>query len=175
MALIWLTLGVVLLLAELRHYAFFAVFGAMGAFAAALVAIVWPDQVALQLAAGVVVGGLGIWLLRPRVSSAFHQGGDGRLGRGVHGTLIGEEVTTLDVVGPDHKGHVRLAGETWLARSGSDDSIPPRTDVLVTAVDGTTLIVWPVGGHVVPPLPLLPQEDETTPDTAPDPSEGETS
>src|SRR5262245_16173013 len=91
MALIWLTLGVVLLLAELRHYAFFAVFGAIGAFAAAVVALVWPDLVAAQLAAGVVVGGLGIWLIRPRVSSAFHQGGDGRLGRGVHGALIGEE------------------------------------------------------------------------------------
>jgi inner membrane protein len=171
MALIWLTLGVVLLLAELRHYAFFAVFGAIGAFAAAVVALVWPDLVVVQLAAGVVVGGLGIWLVRPRVSSAFHQGGDGRLGRGVHGALIGEEVTTLDVVGTDRKGHVRLAGETWLALSGSDDPIPPRTDVLVTAVDGTTLIVWPVSGHVIPPMPPLVQPDET----APDPSEGETS
>lgn len=155
MALFWLLLGAVLLVAELRHFAFYALFGAVGAFAAAVVAVVWPDLVVLQLAAGVVVGGLGIWMVRPYVSSAFHRGGDGQLGRGVHGSLLGEQVTTLDAVGPGRTGHVRLAGETWLAMSGSDELIPPRTDVLVTAVQGTTLIVWPVDGRPVLPIHTL--------------------
>src|SRR5262249_15653845 len=130
--------------------------------------IVWPDLVVVQLAAGVVVGGLGIWLIRPRVSSAFHQGGDGRLGRGVHGTLIGEEVTTLDVVGPDRKGHGRRPGETGRARGGSGGGMRAGNDVVVTGVEGTTLIVWPVSGHIMPPLP---PDDKTAPDNA----EGETS
>ena len=121
MALVWLVLGAILLVAELRHFAFYALFGAIGAFAAALVALVWPDQVALQLLAAVAVGGLGIWMVRPLVSSAFHRGGDGRLGRGVHGSLIGEEVTTLDTVGPGPDrprpaGRRELAGDERIGR-----------------------------------------------------------
>jgi membrane-bound ClpP family serine protease len=72
---------------------------------------------------------------------------DSRPGRGVHGTLVGEAVITLDQVGDEtHPGHVRLAGERWLAISGSAMPIPPGTKVLVTEVRGTTLTVWPTHG-----------------------------
>lgn len=148
MALAWVLLGVLLLLAETRHLAFFAVFGAAGAFAAAAVAAFFPDVVALQLVVAVIVASLGIWAVRPRMRSSFQVRFDGRLGRGVHGSLIGEEVTTLDTVSADDVGHVLLAGERWLAVSGSGDAIPARTRVLVTGVDGTTLMVWPVDGVV---------------------------
>jgi membrane-bound ClpP family serine protease len=50
----------------------------------------------------------------------------------------------------DEVGHVRLAGERWRAVSGADVPIPPGTTVLVTAVRGTTLTVWPVDGHLPP-------------------------
>ena len=54
---------------------------------------------------------------------------------------------TLDAVGDEHApGHVRLAGERWLAVSGSDDVLPAGTAVVVTAVRGTTLWVWPLLG-----------------------------
>ena len=39
MLVIWLVLGVVLLVVELTHFGFFALFGALGAFAAAVVAV----------------------------------------------------------------------------------------------------------------------------------------
>jgi membrane-bound ClpP family serine protease len=69
----------------------------------------------------------------------------------VHGGLVGQEVLTLDLVGgSDRVGHVRLAGERWRAISGDDAPIPPGTRVLVTAVQGTTLTVWPVGGELAP-------------------------
>jgi membrane-bound ClpP family serine protease len=57
-------------------------------------------------------------------------------------------VLTLDVVGDErHPGHVRLAGERWLAVSGAERPIPAGTHVLVTAVRGTTLEVWPLEGE----------------------------
>jgi membrane protein implicated in regulation of membrane protease activity len=65
----------------------------------------------------------------------------------VHGGLVGQEVVTLDRVSGPGAGHVRLAGERWLAVSGAGQPIPAGTTVLVTAVDGTTLVVWPVDGH----------------------------
>ena len=62
------------------------------------------------------------------MSEAFHRRHEGKpLGRGVHGTLVGEEVLTLDAVGDAHHlGHVRLAGERWLAVSGSGTADPRR-------------------------------------------------
>ena len=143
-----LVLGVVLLAIELHHFAFFALFGAIGAFAAALVALVAPSALPLQVLVAVLAATIGVVAVRPKMSNALHSRHEGKLGRGVHGTLIGEEVLTLDVVGDArHPGHVHLAGERWLAVSGSERNIPPGTHVLVTAVQGTTLEVWPVEGE----------------------------
>ena len=148
MAIAWVVAGVVLLGIELHHLAFYALFAAVGCLAAAIVAIALPDALLLQTLAAVVVAVAGIILLRPRVRVALqHRRIDGR-SPGVHGGLVGQEVVTLDRVGgPDGAGHVRLAGERWLAVSGAGEPIPAGTTVLVTAVDGTTLVVWPVDGH----------------------------
>ena len=152
MTLAWIAVGVVLIAVELHNLAFYALFAALGCFAGAAVSAVLPDAIALQVVTAVVVAGLGILLVRGRVSAAFaHHHQVGRA-RGVHGGLVGQEVLTLDVVGGlDRVGHVRLAGERWRAVSGDDAPIPPGTRVLVTAVQGTTLIVWPIDSS-------LPQE-----------------
>jgi membrane protein implicated in regulation of membrane protease activity len=143
----WLVLGVVLLVVELTHFGFFAIFAAAGALAAALVALALPDAVALQVLTAVVVCAVGIWAFRPLMRKALHQRHDSHPARGVHGTLVGEEVLTLDVVGDGGDfGHVRLAGERWLAVSGSGLPIPAGRRVIVTGVQGTTLVVWPVEG-----------------------------
>jgi membrane protein implicated in regulation of membrane protease activity len=152
MVIAWLVLGVVLLAFEMRHMALYALFVAAGAFAAAVVAVFLPDVIAAQVATALIVSVLGIVAVRPKMSVALHRRGGGKLGRGVHGTLVGEEVLTLDVVGDVHQiGHVRLAGERWLAVSGSGSTIPQGSKVLVTGVQGTTLTVWPIDG--APPLP----------------------
>jgi inner membrane protein len=144
-ALAWLVLGVLLVAVEMTHFAFFALFAALGAFAAAIVAWIAPSAVPLQILVAVAVAGLGIWLIRPLVSTAFHRRHDGHVGPGVHGGLVGQQVLTLDAVGDAARpGHVRLAGERWLAVSGGDQAIPAGTKVIVTAVAGTTLVVWPL-------------------------------
>lgn len=156
MVVAWVALGVLLLAVELRHLAFFALFGAAGAFAAALAALVWPELLVVQVLLAVVVATVGIVLVRPLMSNVLPRANEGHPARGVHGTLVGEEVLTLDEVGDAHHvGHVRLAGERWLAVSGSDEPIPADTRVVVTGVQGTTLVVWPVDGHsLLPPLPI---------------------
>jgi inner membrane protein len=171
MVIAWLVLGVVLLLAELRHFGFFALFGSLGAFAAAVVAAVWPSAIPVQVLVAVVVAVVGILAFRPMMSEAFHkryQEGQGRLGRGVHGTFVGEEVLTLDAVGDgNHLGHVRLAGERWLATSGGGTKIPEGTPVIVTGVQGTTLIVWPVDGRFPIELPTLADDSADKPEGEP--------
>ena len=155
MTIVWIAVGVVLIAVELHHMAFYALFAALGCFAAAVVSVVAPGAVAAQVATGGVVAAAGIVLVRSRVSAAFAHRHEGVRVRGVHGGLVGQEVLTLDLVGgSDEVGHVRLAGERWRAVSGSDAPIPAGTKVLVTAVQGTTLTVWPVDGHVVPYGPV---------------------
>ena len=77
MAVAWLVVGIVLIAVELSHFAFFALFAAVGAFAAALVAWVAPSAIPLQILVAVLVSALGIWLVRPLVSTAFHRRHDG--------------------------------------------------------------------------------------------------
>jgi hypothetical protein len=73
---------------------------------------------------------------------------------GVHGGLVGQTAVTLDRVGDEHAvGHVRLAGERWLAISGEGRPIDAGREVTVSAVMGTTLVVWPADGL----FPLLEQ------------------
>jgi membrane protein implicated in regulation of membrane protease activity len=151
MLVVWLVLGLALLAVEAHHLAFYSVFVAIGAFAAAIVALFAPGVLAAQVATAVAVSALGIVLLRPFVRQRFQPRGVGRLGRGVHGSLVGEEVVTLDEVGDTHHvGHVRLAGERWLAVAELGEPIPSGTRALVTTVRGTTLVVIPVDADGLP-------------------------
>ena len=144
MVLVWLVLCVALVLFELHHLAFYALFVAIGALAGGIVALVAPDAYALQTIVAVVVSIAGVILVRPYASQAFHRHRGGHVTIGVHGGLVGQEAVALDEVGDTHHvGHVRLAGERWLAITGGPN-ISAGTSVFVTAVRGTTLEVWPV-------------------------------
>jgi len=139
----WLVAGVLLLVVEMRHFAFYALFAAVGCFAAAVTAAITPELIWLQALVAVVAAAIGIVVVRPHVSAAFHRPTGGHVTPGVHGGLVGQEAVALDTVGGAHEvGHVRLAGERWLAVSGSSEPIPVGTVVTVTAVLGTTLVVW---------------------------------
>ena len=141
----WIVLALGLLAFEVHHLAFYALFGALGAFGAAFVALMAPSAYLLQATVAVGVSIVGIGPVRPYVSRVFARRHDGHVGPGVHGGLVGQEVITLDQVGEaSASGHVRLAGERWLAVSGDDRPIPSGTPVVVTAVRGTTLVVWPL-------------------------------
>lgn len=145
MVVAWVVIGALLFLFELHHLAFYALFGAVGSLAAAVVAAFAPSAVPLQAGVAVGVAGVGVVAVRPMVSRAFESRHTGHIARGVHGGLVGQDAVTLDEVGDARVvGHVRLLGERWLATSGSGRAIPPDTKVVVTAVHGTTLTVWPV-------------------------------
>ncbi|HEY7625800.1 MAG TPA: NfeD family protein [Ilumatobacteraceae bacterium] len=141
MALVWILLCVALVGVELHHLAFFAIFGAAGAGAAAIVAAFAPGAILLQVLVAVVVSVAGVALIRPHMSQISARHGPGAAVRGVHGGLVGARGQTIDEVRFDPSGHVRLLGETWLAVTADGSKIPPSTPVIVTNVVGTTLTV----------------------------------
>ena len=150
MAVVWLLLGVILVAFELHHWAFYAMFGAIGAFAAAIIAVVTPGAVGVQCAAAVAVAAIGVIGVRPlvsRITDRRHL--NTHVARGVHGGIVGQNCITLDEVGDEHHaGHALLAGERWLAVSGSGNAIPAHTTATITAVSGTTLVLWAVDGLI---------------------------
>jgi membrane protein implicated in regulation of membrane protease activity len=161
MVFVWVVLGIGFLLFELHHLAFYALFVAIGCFAAAIAAIVGPEAYIAQaiVAGGVAVVGGG--LVRPSLAAAYERRHPhAHVARGVHGGLVGHEAVTLDEVGGPHQvGHVRMVGERWLATTESPTPIAAHTPVIVTAVRGTTLVVWPVDALHDPPSALDPAPD----------------
>lgn len=144
MVLVWVLLFVVLLLFELHHLALYALFVAVGSLAAAIVALFAPNALGLQVLVAALVSIGGVILVRPYASRVFHHQRGGHVALGVHGGLVGQEAVTLDEIGDLRQiGHVRLAGEQWLATTGGP-KIEAGRSVFVTAVRGTTLEVWPV-------------------------------
>lgn len=144
---IWFVAALALLVLELASTTFFSIFLAVGAFAAGLLAFVVPDSaVWIQAVLAIAVAMLGVVVGRPFLRQRLRRQGEPPLTPGVHGGFVGQRALGLDDIGDElHPGHVRLAGETWLAFSADHLLIPSGAPVIVTAVRGTTLVVRPAG------------------------------
>jgi membrane protein implicated in regulation of membrane protease activity len=139
MTIFWLVAGVLLLGVEVLTVVFFALFVAVGAFAACIAAGLGADT-RLQVLLFVGVSLLGIVIGRPPLMRMVRDRRETSL-PGVQG-LIGQRAVTVDVVGDDlHPGHALLAGERWLAVTDGGEPLEPDVTVTVAAVQGTTLVV----------------------------------
>jgi membrane protein implicated in regulation of membrane protease activity len=145
--LAWLVLGLVLVGVEVHSQAFFAIFLAFGALAAALVVGVGlPLWLSAVVFAGVAIGG--VVTLRPAIKHVAERRSGPRLALpGSSDSLVGQRALTLDAVGDEHHpGHARLAGERWLAVTDEPGGVNAETQVMVVDVRGTTLVVMPYAG-----------------------------
>lgn len=138
---VWIIIAVLLVAVEMHHLAFFAVFAAAGAVAAAVVAAFAPSAYGWQVAVASAVAIIGVVAVRPYVSRAFAHRGEGIVVHGVHGGLVGAQAMTIDEVTAHATGHVYLLGESWLAVTTDGITIAPGTAVQIAAVKGTTLTV----------------------------------
>lgn len=65
-------------------------------------------------------------------------------------SLVGREAVALTRLS-GVEGRVRLAGETWSARTGDRGEVPAGTHVRVLSIDGATAVVGPLPTIVEPP------------------------
>jgi inner membrane protein len=149
---VWFVAALALLVLELASTTFFSIFLAIGAFAAGLLAFFVPDSaIWIQAVVAIAVAMAGVVVGRPLLSRRLRRKGEPPLTPGVHGGFVGQRALALDDIGEElHPGHVKLAGETWLAFSDDHQPIPTGAPVIVTAVRGTTLVVRPASGSVTP-------------------------
>ncbi|HYM49811.1 MAG TPA: NfeD family protein [Candidatus Limnocylindrales bacterium] len=136
----WLVVAGVLVITEVLTLAFFAAFLALGALGAALASLLGLPPLLDAVVFGVVGVG-GIVVARPTLLRLLGRRPEPLLRSGAD-SMIGQQAVLQDpILGPDHPGHVKIAGELWPALSATGAAIPADTPVVVRALRSTTLIV----------------------------------
>ncbi|MGH7685473.1 MAG: NfeD family protein [Candidatus Dormibacteria bacterium] len=144
---VWLVAGLLLVGLEAHAQAFYAIFLALGAFAATIVsAIGLPIWLSAIVFAGVALGGT-LLIRPPLLHWAQRRGAPPLQMPGASDNLIGSQALTVDPVGDEHHpGHARLAGENYLAVTRAPGGVAAQTAVTVVEIRGTTLVVMPLTG-----------------------------
>lgn len=133
----WIGLAVILALVELMSLDLVLLMFALGALAAAVVAAFGaPLWFAVLVFAAVSLALL--FFVRPSVVARLHAGPTLTSG---HDALVGRSGVVTEQVDA-HGGRIKLAGEVWSARTGSEVAVfEIGTEVLVTKIDGATAVV----------------------------------
>ena len=149
---VWFLIAIALLVVELASTTFYAIFLAVGAAAAGLLAFLFPDSPAwVQAVLALAVAIAGVVLVRPILGRRLQSRGSGAIAPGTHGGFVGQRALTTDAIGDElHPGHVRLSGEVWMAFTDAHETIDGGVPVIVSAVRGTTLVVRPAGPAPAP-------------------------
>jgi membrane protein implicated in regulation of membrane protease activity len=153
---VWVVAIAFFVLAEMvRRLRFFFLPFAVGAGAAAISAFA-GTPVAFEWLIFLLVSAAGLAVLLPlgrRLTAEGHLApvGSNRWA-GQHGVVIQEVPATLG-----QTGVVRIGGETWRAETGYSTAIAAGTEVFVTRVEGTRLVVLPV---TFPSTPSIAPLDE---------------
>lgn len=146
MFVLWLAVAAAFVAVEVHTGAFYALFVAVGAAAAAITDLLggglWVQGVLFALLT------LGGWAtVRPVLRHFFDRSMPLSQLRGIQSSvdgLVGQRAITVDTVGDEHHpGHALLAGDRWLAVTETLDPLPAQVPVVVIGVRGTTLLVRP--------------------------------
>ena len=136
----WILAAVVFVVIEITNMAFFALFAAAGALAAAVASAVGgPALLQVIVFAVVALGGV-LALRRPLLTTFGHRRG-GALKSGV-AALVGQQATVVDRVDrSDVAGRVHARGEDWPAITYDDRPCEPGQVVEVIDIEKTKLVV----------------------------------
>lgn len=135
----WLFVAIVFAIAEVMTVALFAMFIAIGALGAAIVALFGFNLLVQAIVLG-VLGVTGVFIARPYLVERLHMGRPA-LKSGAD-SMVGQRAVLTDPIGGEDKpGHVKIAGELWPALTEDGSALPATTPVIVTALRSTMLIV----------------------------------
>lgn len=129
---VWLTVAVLLMIAEMATLDLIMGMLAVGALAG-MATVVLSDSYTVQgiVAAVVAVAMLGV--VRPSLARRLHHGTDIALG---NDRVIGLHGVVREPIAPLHVGRIALDGEIWTA--SADDDIPEGAPVEVLEIRGAT-------------------------------------
>lgn len=135
----WVIVAIAFAVVEVLTLAFFAVFITIGALGAALASMLGFGLLVQVLVLG-IVGILGILAARPFLVQRMHIGRS-PLRSGADSMIGVRGLLTDPILGSSRPGHLKIAGELWPAITEDASAVPAETPVVVTAIQGSTLIV----------------------------------
>lgn len=138
---IWLTLAVVLGVAELLSLDLVLIMLAVGALAGMVTAFVGaPLAVQIIVATGASAAMLA--LVRPSVVRKLHRGPELSLG---HGKLVGRQGVVTAAITAGEPGRIRIDGEIWSATPFDEtEAIAEGATVEIFEIRGATAVVHPM-------------------------------
>lgn len=136
----WLGLGLLLAAAEMMTLDFTLLMLAVGALAAAGVAVVFPTAWVAQVLVASAVSIALLFVLRPTL---IRKSRNAPGYRSSVSKLVGSEGTALSAIGRGRPGEVKVDGQVWSARVFGDQVVAAGDVIEVYEVDGTTLVVYP--------------------------------
>jgi len=141
---VWVTLAVVLSVAEIFTGGFFLLPFGIGAAVAAAIEFFWPGSIGWQWVAFLGVSSVMLIALRRIVDHTTHEP-PVKMGAQRLVGMTGIVTETLKPHSPE--GRVRVDREEWRAETEDDETeVVQGTRVEVIAIDGTHLVVKPVEG-----------------------------
>ncbi|WP_425861208.1 NfeD family protein [Arthrobacter sp. TWP1-1] len=141
--IIWLTVFLLLAVAEMLTLNLYFILMSVGALAA-LVAFLFNAELWLQIVIFCVVALATTVLIRPLALAHLHRGPADQLSN--VDRLIGHKAVVLETVGSGG-GLVKIGGDIWTARITGGSEIPVGAAVEVEAIDGATAIVTYPSAH----------------------------
>ncbi|MDO5753877.1 NfeD family protein [Arthrobacter sp.] len=141
--ILWLTVFLLLAVAEMLTLNLYFILMSVGALAA-LVAFLFHADLWLQIVIFCVVALATTVLIRPLALSHLHRGPADQLSN--VDRLIGHRAVVLETVGLGG-GLVKIGGDIWTARITGGAEIPVGATVEVDAIDGATAIISMPSAH----------------------------
>ncbi len=141
--IIWLTVFLLLAVAEMLTLNLYFILMSVGALAA-LVGFLFHAELWLQIVIFCVVALATTVLIRPLAMAHLHRGPADQLSN--VDRLIGHQAVVLETVGLGG-GLVKIGGDIWTARISGGSELPVGSSVEVAAIDGATAIVLGPTAH----------------------------
>lgn len=138
-ALMWLVAGLVMLILEIFLGTFFLMWVGAGALLTALAALLFPQAAWVQWLVFAIISAVLLIVTRPFVRSIHARA----VVPSNVDSLIGQQAVVLQEINNQaNTGRVRIRSDEWRARS--DRIVAADCHVVVTGIEGTTLLVKPL-------------------------------
>ena len=137
MQIIWLCAVALFVVLEAVTFSSVSIWFCAGALAALVVSLIWPQAVAAQLPAFVLVSLAALFALRPLAKRLL----PAKRARTNADANIGKVGQVISEIQPNRVGRVKLEGLDWSATSGQ--VLPVGAWCRVEAIEGVKLVVSP--------------------------------
>lgn len=133
-ATIWVLAGIILMIAEMLTGTFVLIFIALGAFIAALLALLAPDMLAMQILVGAIVSLVGAFALRKPLQRKMLKSANLQ-------SDLGKEILVDQSIAPHQQTRISYQGTTWQATNVGSEEILEGDRATIVGMDNLTLLL----------------------------------